>query len=350
MVASPLPGGFTKLIRRILGSGLARFVLGLGLGLALVGWLAGLTEAELGDRLSTFSTVFLGIFIEAAPFLLLGTIASGLVEVFVSPVLLRRLIPSGALGGALVGAALGFLFPVCECGTVPLTRRLFRKGLPVSVGVAFLLAAPVVNPIVLVSTAAAFGFGPLLAWRFALTAGIAIVTGLIFSVESRPQRLLRATAMPTLQGGSQALASAWPRRSWTQGLNRALLVAGDEFFEMGRYLVLGSALAAAMQSFIPQARLLGLGSGPLLSVLVMIGLAVLLSVCSTVDSFVALAFLGTFSPGSVLAFLVYGPMVDLKSVLMFRQVFKRRGLLYLVLIPFTLTTAVAVTMNLFLAP
>jgi uncharacterized membrane protein YraQ (UPF0718 family) len=340
----------TNLIRRLVGSGLARFALGLGLGLALVSWLAGLTGAELGDRLSTFSTVFLGIFIEAAPFLLLGTLASGLVEVFVSPDLLRRRIPSGALGGALAGAALGFLFPVCECGTVPLARRLFRKGLPVSVGVAFLLAAPVINPIVVVSTAAAFGFGPLLAWRFALTAGIAILTGLIFSAESQPQRLLRATAVPALQGGSQALASPWASGTRSQNMSRALVVAGDEFFEMGRYLVLGSALAAALQTFIPQARLLELGSGPLLSVLVMIGLAVLLSVCSTVDSFVALAFLGTFTPGSVLAFLVYGPMVDLKSVLMFRQVFKRRAVLYLILLPLALTTAAAVTMNLFLAP
>jgi len=336
--------------RRVMSSGLPRFVLGLAFGLAFMLWLAGPRAASLGDSLSAFSTVFLGIFIEAAPFLLLGTLASGLVEVFVSPDLLRRWIPSGALGGALAGAALGFLFPVCECGTVPLARRLFRKGLPVSVGVAFLLAAPVVNPIVLASTAAAFGFGSLLVWRFALTIVIAIVTGLIFSVETRPQRLLRPSAMLILQGGSQALASAWPRRTWAQDLNRALTVAGDEFFEMGRYLVLGSGLAAAMQTFIPQSRLLELGSGPLLSVLVMIGLAVILSVCSTVDSFVALAFLGTFTPGSVLAFLVYGPMVDLKSILMFRQVFKRRGLLYLILIPLALTTAVAVSMNLFLAP
>ena len=350
MVALPLPGGLAKLIRRFVSAGLLRFAIGLALGLALMVWLAGLRGAKLGDQLSAFSTVFLGIFIEAAPFLLLGTLASGLAEVFVSPELLRRRIPSGALGGTLAGTALGFLFPVCECGTVPLARRLFRKGLPVSAGVAFLLAAPVVNPIVLASTAAAFGFGPLLAWRFALTAGIAIVTGLIFSAASQPQRLLRATAMPALQGGSQAIARAWPRRTWAQDLNRALLVAGDEFFEMGRYLVLGSGLAAALQTFIPQSRLLALGSGPLLSVLVMIGLAVLLSVCSTVDSFVALAFLGTFNPGSVLAFLVYGPMVDLKSILMFRQVFKRRGLLYLVLIPLVLTIAVTVTMNLFQTP
>jgi len=350
MVALPLPGGFTKLIRRFVSSGLARFVLGLALGLALMVWLTGLRGARLGDQLSTFSTIFLAIFIEAAPFLVLGTIASGLVEVFVSPDLLRRRIPSGALGGVLAGAALGFLFPVGECGTVPLTRRLFRKGLPVSVGVTFLLAAPVVNPIVLASTAAAFGFGSHLLWRFALTVVIAGVTGLILSVETQPQRLLRPSAMPVLQRGSQALAGARPPRTRAQDLNRALLITGDEFFEMGRYLVLGAGLAAAMQSFIPQVRLLELGSGPLLSVLVMIGLAVLLSVGSTVDSFVGLAFLGTFSPGSVLAFLVYGPMVDLKSVLMFRQVFTRRGLLTLVSIPLLLTTGVAVTMNLFLAP
>ena len=114
---------------------------------------------------------------------------------------------------------------------------------------------------------------------------------------------------------------------------RVLVIAMDEFFEMGRYLVIGAMLAAAMQVFIPQSIMLAVGQGPLISVIVMVGLAVLLSICSTVDAFVALGFVGTFSPGAILAFLVFGPMVDIKSVLMYGRVFRPRPVLYLILIP-----------------
>src|SRR3954447_8624456 len=115
--------------------------------------------------LSTFSTRFLGVFIDASPFLLLGSLASGLIEVFVSRTVLTRFIPRNAVLAAAAGTVLGFVFPVCECGVVPVTRRLYAKGLPVSVGVAFLLASPVMNPIVLASTWIAFGPGPVLIGR-----------------------------------------------------------------------------------------------------------------------------------------------------------------------------------------
>lgn len=313
---------------------------GLGFGAAALLWAPdGLA------RLSTFATIFLGIFIEAVPFLLLGTLASGLVEVFINREALARRIPRSALGGAVAGSLMGFLFPVCECGVVPLVRRLFRKGLPLPVGVAFLLAAPVINPIVLVSTATAFGWGPMLAWRFGLTFAIAILTGLVFAVERQPARLLRPAAWAPIAGASGAVAAA-PRPGLRAGFNRALVIAGDEFFEMGRFLVAGSLLAALMQTFVPQATLLRIGSTPLLSVLVMVTLAVVLSICSTVDSFVALAFAGSFTPGAVLAFLVFGPMVDIKSTLMFLGVFRRRTVLYLILLPLMMTLVAAMAINL----
>ena len=100
-------------------------------------------------------------------------------------------------------------------------------------------------------------------------------------------------------------------------IRQVLLITVDEFFEMGRYLILGAMLAAGLQTFIAQSTLLAIGSGPVLSVLVMLTLAVLLSICSTVDAFVALSFMGTFSFGAVLSFLVFGPMVDIKSIVMY---------------------------------
>jgi uncharacterized membrane protein YraQ (UPF0718 family) len=117
---------------------------------------------------------------------------------------------------------------------------------------------------------------------------------------------------------------------------------------MGRFLVLGGLIAAGLQAFVPQSILLSAGKGPIVSVLVMMGLAILLSICSTVDAFVALGFIGVFSTGSVLGFLVYGPMVDIKSILMFGRVFRPRAIVYLVAIPFVLALVIGVSINYFM--
>ena len=126
----------------------------------------------------------------------------------------------------------------------------------------------------------------------------------------------------------------------------AWVISGDDFMDMGRYLVIGSFLAAAMQTLVPQSALLALGSGPVISVLVMMLLAFVLSVCSTVDAILALSIANTFTTGSILAFLVFGPMVDIKSSLMFLGVFRRRTVLYLILLPFLLSLLMGVFINL----
>ncbi len=294
----------------------------------------------LWERLNLFATVFLGIFVEAVPYLLLGTLASGLVEIFLDREQMARLIPRGSLGSALAGAVLGLAFPVCECGVIPLTRRLFSKGLPLPSGIAFLMAAPVFNPIVIFSTASAFGWGRMLLWRLGLTLVIAVVVGIIFSVEKDAGKVLRM-ATPILNPNPLQKTSL----PFTEKMRRALVIAVDEFFEMGRYLIVGAMLAAAMQTFIPQSALLSIGNGPLLSVLVMLALAFVLSICSTVDAFVALGFVGSFSFGSILSFLVFGPMVDIKSIMMYRQVFKPRAVIYLVLLPLLMSLLSGLVFN-----
>src|ERR1700690_688813 len=144
----------------------------------------------LNDRLSTFATVFLGIFIEAAPFLFLGTLASGVIEVFLDRDAMVKIRPKQALLRAVIGSCLGLVFPVCDCGVIPLTRRLFRKGFPIPAGIAFLLSAPILNPIVIISTATAFGVGRILFLRIGVSMAIAIITGLIFSTVKTPWELL----------------------------------------------------------------------------------------------------------------------------------------------------------------
>ena len=360
-------------------------------GLALTTNFFGLDQGLLAGRFQTFVTIFLGIFIEAVPFLLAGSIVSGLIAVFVKRETVYRFVPRRALPAALAGAAMGFAFPVCECGVVPVTRRLYQKGLPPSVGIAFLLAAPVINPIVIASTYAAFGWGPMLWGRIGLSFLFATTVGFLFHL-AKPQEILRPdllqqqaesqllvedsrqraahttvasgalSAVGTLPGtapsvedpGSEAdredLSPACthehppakrPDRIW-----QALGLAGEDFMDMARYLIAGSMLAAAMQTLIPQSTLLALGSGPVISVLVLLLLAFVLSVCSTVDAFLALAFVNTFPPAAVLSFLVFGPMVDIKSSLLFLGVFRRRVVAYLILLPLLLTMAVAIYINL----
>lgn len=295
---------------------------------------------SVAERLQTFTTIFLGIFIEAAPFLLAGALASGFVEVFVRPATLARLIPRQPVLAALAGAALGLALPVCECGIVVVVRRLLAKGLPLRVGVAFLLAAPVVNPIVFASTLTAFGAGRMLLARFALSFIIAAAIALLFGA-ARGEQVLRGE--PPAGGhqhqhahghehGTEAAAGSLASRA-----RAAVSAAADDLFDVGRYLVAGSLLAAALQALVPQQAILEVGSGAVSSVLVLSLLAFVISVCSTVDAFVALSFVGTFTPASILAFLVFGPMVDIKSSLMFSSIFRPRVVVYLILLPFSAT-------------
>lgn len=298
----------------------------------------------LTERFQTFVTIFLGIFIEAVPFLLIGSIVSGFIDVFVDRERLERLTPRQPLLAALAGAGLGLAFPVCECGVVPVTRRLYEKGLPFSTGIAFLLAAPVVNPVVIASTWAAFGWGPILWGRILFSLVIAFGVGLVFQL-ARPQELLLPglLAQRSRTSSRQSSPPAWPA-----GAGLALRRAGDDFLDMSRYLILGSMLAGLMQAFVPQSALLAVGEGPVLSVFVLMALAFVLSVCSTVDAFLALAFTGTFTGGAIVGFLTFGPMVDIKSSLMFLGLFQRQAVAYLILLPFALAALLSVGWNILL--
>jgi uncharacterized membrane protein YraQ (UPF0718 family) len=309
--------------------------------------LTGSAFSVINDRISTFATVFLGIFIEAAPFLFLGTLASGLVEIYLDRDTAVRLMPKHVLLSAFAGSFLGLFFPVCECGIVPLVRRLFRKGFPIPAGIAFLLSAPILNPIVMVSTATAFGIGRVLLLRIGISVFIAIITGLVFSVAKTPWEILRPTAWITAQEVEPSTVEH--KKTIWEEIRRVFLISSDEFFEIGRFLVIGSFVAAGMQTFIPQATLLSIGNGPLTSILVMVAMAVILSICSTVDAFVALSFASTFSLGSILAFLTFGPMVDVKSIFLYLRVFRKRTVLYLVLLPLIMSVLAGLIINFYLA-
>jgi uncharacterized membrane protein YraQ (UPF0718 family) len=289
----------------------------------------------LAGKLQAFETVFMGIFLEALPFLLLGVFAAATIELFVSDEMLTRVLPRHPLPAALVGALLGLLFPICECGIVAVSRRLLAKGAPLPLAIALMLAAPVVNPIVIASTWIAFGHMPaLVVGRIALVFVVAVIVALVLGHHGQPSDLL----VP---------ARAADAHDHGRGRLRALLDhANDEFFAMVKYLVLGALLAAVLQTVVPRAALLATGQDPALSVLTLMALAVLLSICSTVDAFVALSFAGTFSTGALLGFLAFGPLVDVKSVLMYGLLLRRRAVVLLVLLCAQLIYLVGAFVNL----
>jgi uncharacterized protein len=197
---------------------------------------------ELSAKLNLFATVFLGIFIEALPYLLVGTLISGMVEVFVDRDQITRFISNRSVPAAVTGALMELVFPVYECGVIPLARRLFHKGLPLAAGVAFLLVAPVLNPIVLFSTAAAFGWGPMLLWRIGFTLLIAVVVGLVFSVERNSSTILLGSLGASHEHHHETGSF------FGEKIQQALVICADELFEMGRYLIIGAMLAASSNS------------------------------------------------------------------------------------------------------
>lgn len=309
----------------------------------------------LPELAQNYVTVFLGIFIEAVPFLLLGTVVSGLIAVFVSADDIAHFMPRNKILATVMGALLGMIFPVCECGVVPVVRRLYQKGFPISAGVAFLLGAPVLNPIVIASTYAAFGIGPILWSRIGFTFLIAVATGMVFLAQPNIVKVLRPlTIAPMVASGADhdidlISVSEIQVETFARKLQRAFGVAADEFFDMGRYLIAGALIATTLQTFVPQPALAGIGGELATSVLALSALAFVLSVCSTVDAFLALSFINTFTAGAIVSFLVFGPMVDIKSSLMFLGTFRRRVVVYLILLPLLAGLAVGLFVNFNLA-
>ncbi|WP_412679238.1 permease [Brevibacillus borstelensis] len=255
-------------------------------------------------------TLFLSILLEAIPFVLLGVFFSAFIQTFVSEEQVRRWTPRHPLAAIPFAGLLGILFPVCECAIIPVVRRLIQKGMPVHVGIVFLLAGPVVNPVVFTSTVVAFQRFPDLAYYRVLAAFlVAVITGvLIFlTVKKNPlrigveQEIRHETAHAEAVGGK---------------LGATLNHAVDEFFDMGKYLLFGALISSVLQVWISRETLLSIGQTPFTSHLVMMGMAYVFSLCSEADAFIAASFANTFHASSLLAFLVYGPMLDLKSTMM----------------------------------
>lgn len=281
-----------------------------------------------------FKTVFLSIIIEALPFILIGVFVSAMLQNFVSEETIRKVLPRNKIINLLLASLLGIIFPVCECGIVPVTRRLVSKGVPLYSAITFMLAAPIINPVVASSTAVAFSADPKMVWfRLGLAFFVSFVTGLLLSFWFNSSELKSGALQNSCDCGCthdhdhHHSAPAFKTKIMNTFLN-----ACDEFFDMGKYLIMGASLAALAQTFVSRDIILTIGQHSLSSIAAMMTFAFGVSVCSSADAFIAASFASSFTTGSLLAFMVFGPMIDIKNILMLLSAFKTRFVAALIII------------------
>lgn len=289
------------------------------------------------EGIDLFFRITLAIFLEAAPFLLLGSFLGAVLEFFVSPERMERLLPKNRAAEVLAGLLGGMVLPTCECGVVPIAKRLLHKGATPAFAVTYMLAAPVINPVVIASTYVAFQGNWTMVWgRCLLVALTAGCMGLFLGRHPAIALLLPEARNPEPACGCchhHHESCGHEHETERPRLVGVLLHAGDEFLGMVKFLLLGSLAAAAFKTWLPPHVVTWFMENVWLSVLGMMLLAVLLSVCSEADAFVAAGF-SQFPMAAQLSFLALGPMFDLKLLAMFTSVFRRPVVLGLSLLPF----------------
>lgn len=313
---------------------------------------------EFNEGIYVLSSITAAIFLEAMPFLAVGALIAGVIEAYLPAERLARFIPKSFLGGIALGVTAGFAVPTCECGVVPIVRRLVGKGVPPYVAITYMLAAPVINPVVIASTYIAFrGELPLTIGRVMIAAIVAASLGL-FVRRMDQTAVLRTPDQNQVQGESfhdhgeidgQVTCSHPPGPPSSKGsrLMGAFAHSAHEFVDMGKFLILGAFTAAAFKTFVPQDMTAYFADNVFLSISGMMILAVLLSVCSEADAFVAASFIA-FPRVAHLSFVTIGPVVDLKLIGMFAATFNPRVFWALLIGPtviiFLLTSALGFLM------
>jgi uncharacterized protein len=302
-----------------------------------------LLSAMSPDSRQDFALAFLSILFEGAPFILLGTLVSGFIDIYLPAGTMDRFLPKNRRLAVVAAGLLGAVFPVCECAVVPVIRRLVKKGLPVSCALTYMLAAPIVNPITALSTWKAFqgqNAAMMTCSRLMLGFMIAVLVGLIVS-KLPLAAVLKPKLLESLDEPDKTPSHAHHEHDGCCGhdharddtrLLAAFRSAMKDFIDVGVYFSIGVAITALFNTGIaPGARWLdGLAGGAVAAPAALMALAFVLSLCSTSDAFIA-ATLDKFSWGAKLAFLTFGPMMDVKLIFLYQTVLRRRFIVLLAL-------------------
>ena len=299
--------------------------------------------------LKTFNTIFISILMQAFPFMLIGIFVSSAMHVFIPDEFIVKVFPTKHGLGFVTAMFAGLFFPVCECAIVPVMTRLVKKGVALPIAITFMLSAPIINPIVIVATLYAFPGQPEIALlRVVFGLIIALIVGaVLFLLGDSKSALIsehETCACGCGSSGEHEHECACHSHSEDEHMNKGVaakikamfLHSGEEFFGVGKYLVLGAFMTSLIQTLVPKAVFVSLGGQSGLSLIVMMAIAFLFSACSTSDAFIARSFVGRFSMGAIMGFLVFGPMMDVKNILMLLACFKKSFVIKLALLIFIL--------------
>lgn len=290
---------------------------------------------DLPKQVQDFITLSLGVIIEALPFVMLGLFFSIIVRLWLPNDWLLKYLPKQPFLRRALISLLGVFMPVCECGNLPLARGLLAKGLTPAESLTFLLAAPILNPVTIITTQQAFSDdNTVLIARILGGFLIANLIGWIYS-STRQDAMLRP----------EFIAICKEKKDNSNRLVDALHFFKHETRSMMPALVIGAMVAGLIQVVVPRETILLLGNSPAWSVLVMAVLAFVVSICSSVDAFFALAFHGSFTSGSLVSFLTFGPMIDVKMLSLMRTTYRRNILLQVSVLVFLMSMLIGLVVN-----
>lgn len=309
----------------------------------------------LGDSsnwIFSFTRIFLSIIMEGFPFIMIGAFVSSLIHLYVSEKTIKKLIPKNNLKGILMAGLVGLIFPVCECAIVPIARRLIKKGVPLHIAITFMITVPVVNPIVMVSTYYAFSSLSTAVLRSVLAYGGACLIGIILLImnekrpfkQIKPKKFNKSGVKIKIQHNEECGCSfcggehdhehhhEHHHGGRSSRIKAVINHTSEELLTIGKYFIIGAAISSAFQVVVSKTLLSSFGGGGVVSILLMIFIAFMLSLCSEADAFIANAFSESFTSGSVMAFMILGPMIDLKNTMMLAGYFNRRFIAKLVFV------------------
>ncbi|WP_459481604.1 permease [Clostridium saccharoperbutylacetonicum] len=292
--------------------------------------------------------VFLSILIQGLPFILVGSFVSAIIQIYISKETFIKIFPKNIFLSCISAAFAGLLFPICDCGTIPVVKGFMKKKIPIGAGITFMLAAPIVNPIAIISTMYAFqGMKSVVIYRVCSGIIIAIVVGLIMqlSIKKEDEILKDNTNLTSCNCGLCDNEDNTSENKFEK-IRSVFIHAGEEFFNTGKYMIIGTILSTIFQNVISLNNKGNLPNDNRLSLIFMILIAFLLSICSTSDAFVAKGFLTQFSINSVMGFLVVGPMLDIKNAIMLFGNFKNKFVLKLMFFVFLVSYCVLINIGL----
>lgn len=277
------------------------------------------------DTIKNISIIFTSVFFESLPFLLLGSLISSVIETYISNETLSKLIPKNKVIGSIVGIILGFFLPACDCAVIPVSKRLIKKKVPLNTAVSFMLASPIINPVVLLSTYYAFyKTNPeIFYYRIIFGIIIALIIGIIIGITYKDKTII-------INDDNCDCHISNEKHTIKNDFKHIIKHATIDLFEVVKYLILGALIASLFQVIIPRDVLQTFRESKILSILVLMLFAYLISLCSTSDSFVGKTFIQSFTKESVIAYLLLGPMIDIKNTIVLLGNFKKSFVITLI--------------------